>query len=151
MEWWVWVALGLDIALVLVLYLIYGRGGDAPVAVHALAAHSAAPAAAPLHAPAPATEPESHPAPAPSNTDDLALIEGIGPRINEVLQTAGIRTFADLAAAPMDRIQQVLDAAGLSLADPGTWGQQAALAAEGRLDALKELQDSLKAGRAAAG
>jgi len=114
-------------------------------------AHSAAQVGEPLHAPTLASEPGSHPAPAPSNPDDLALIEGIGPRINEVLQAAGIRTFADLAAAPLDRVQQALDAAGLSLADPATWGQQAALAAEGRLEALKELQDSLKGGRAAAG
>jgi len=31
--------------------------------------------------------------------------------------------------------------------DPGTWGQQAQLAAEGKMDELKALQDDLKGGR----
>lgn len=158
MEWWVWAALALDIAFILVLYAIYGRGGGASHAVagaHADAAHAPAalhapvhePAHAPVAAPAPHPEPDPAPAPAPAAPDDLALVEGIGPRINQVLQDAGIRTFADLAAASVEHIQDVLKAASLPLANPETWAQQAALAAEGRMDALKELQDSLNAGR----
>jgi large subunit ribosomal protein L21 len=34
------------------------------------------------------------------------------------------------------------------LADPGTWPEQAELAADGNWDALKKLQDALNAGKA---
>ncbi len=81
--------------------------------------------------------------------DDLKVIEGIGPKIAGLLQEAGIRTFNDLASADVGRLQEILENAGprYRLADPGTWPKQAALAAEGKWDELKELQESLKGGR----
>ena len=81
--------------------------------------------------------------------DDLTKIEGIGPKINELLQNAGIRTFGDLAAAAPDAVKEILTAAGgnFSSHDPGTWPQQAQLAADGNWDALKTLQDELQGGR----
>lgn len=82
------------------------------------------------------------------NADDLTVIEGIGPKINELLNNDGIVTFAQLAKTSTSAVQAVLDKAGprYRLAKPGTWPQQAALAAENRWDALKKLQDSLKGG-----
>ena len=81
--------------------------------------------------------------------DDLKAIEGIGPKIEELLHNAGIRTWRQLSETPVTRIQEILTAAGprYQLADPGTWPQQALLAAEGKWDELKELQDALNGGR----
>ncbi|RME70040.1 MAG: 4Fe-4S dicluster domain-containing protein [Chloroflexi bacterium] len=89
------------------------------------------------------------PAEAPAQPDDLTKIEGIGPKINALLQNAGITTFAQLAATDVEKIQQILTEAGsrYQLADPGTWPQQAKLAAEGKWEELQKLQDSLKGGR----
>jgi len=83
--------------------------------------------------------------------DDLKRIEGIGPKIAGLLAEAGITTFGELAEAPGEKLQEVLDAAGsrYKMHDPGTWSQQAKLAAEGQWDALKELQDQLKGGKEA--
>lgn len=80
--------------------------------------------------------------------DDLTVVEGIGPKINELLLNDGIKTFAQLAATNVSVIQAILDKAGPSfaLAKPGTWPQQAALAAENRWAELKVLQDNLKGG-----
>lgn len=80
--------------------------------------------------------------------DDLTLIEGIGPKINQIFHAAGIHTFADLAHSDVSRLQAVLDEAKLRIADPTTWPEQARLAAAGDLEALKAYQDSLKGGRA---
>jgi predicted flap endonuclease-1-like 5' DNA nuclease len=80
--------------------------------------------------------------------NDLTVIEGIGPKINELLNNDGINTFAQLAETPVAAIQHVLDKAGprFALAKPGTWPQQALLAAENRWAELKTLQDNLKGG-----
>ena len=84
--------------------------------------------------------------------DDLKRIEGIGPKLSSVLQEAGIMTFAQLAAASPDELEQVLRAADprlLRLADPASWPEQAALAATGEWEALEALQGTLKRGRRA--
>ncbi len=83
--------------------------------------------------------------------DDLKLIEGIGPKIAEVLNSAGIITFTDLAAATPEKIKEILDASegSFNAADATTWPEQAQLAADGKMDELKELQDKLKGGREA--
>ena len=79
--------------------------------------------------------------------DDLKIVEGIGPKIETLLNNAGIRTFAQLAASDPDQIKQVLLASGLRLGDPTTWPEQARLAAEGKTDELQTLQDQLNGGR----
>jgi predicted flap endonuclease-1-like 5' DNA nuclease len=84
--------------------------------------------------------------------DDLKRIEGIGPKISSLLEAAGIKTFAQLAATEVDRISQILEEADpklLQLADPKTWPRQAKLAAEGKWDALEKWQERLKGGRQA--
>lgn len=80
---------------------------------------------------------------------DLELVEGIGPKIAELLIEQGILDLADLAVAPVERLREILRAAGrrFRLADPGTWPEQAVLGAAGLWDALSELQTRLKAGR----
>lgn len=79
--------------------------------------------------------------------DNLELIEGIGPKISQLLQEAGITTFAQLAATDASRLVHILREANLPMIDPRTWPEQARLAADGKWDALKALQDELKGGR----
>jgi predicted flap endonuclease-1-like 5' DNA nuclease len=80
--------------------------------------------------------------------DDLEIVEGIGPKIAELLKAAGIHRFSELAAASPAQIQTILDAAGehYRLAKPDTWPEQAELAMRNRWRALKSLQDVLIAG-----
>lgn len=91
------------------------------------------------------------PEPSLTQTDDnLEIIEGIGPKIAGLLRQAGISTFSALASADPARLDEILTAANLRrLANPGTWPKQAALAAEGRWDELKEYQNQLKGGKEA--
>ena len=79
----------------------------------------------------------------------MTKIEGVGPKIAELLQTAGYATYAQLAQAEVSKLQKVLEEAGprYRLADPSTWAQQAGLAAAGQWDELTILQDNLKGGR----
>ena len=88
--------------------------------------------------------------PAPPKPDNLKRIEGIGPKISSVLQAAGIWTFAQLADTSVEELSQILKDESprlLAIADPGTWPEQASLAAAGEWDALAALQDQTKAGR----
>ncbi len=82
-----------------------------------------------------------------SRPDDLKKIEGIGPKIFSTLQAAGISTFAQLAATDVSRLRELLKEAGIRLAHPDTWPEQAQLAANGNWDALKKLQDKLHGGK----
>ncbi len=81
--------------------------------------------------------------------DDLRKIEGIGPKIAEHLGNGGIITFADLAGAKIERLQEILDNAGprYRMHNPATWSQQADLAANGKWDELEKLQDELDGGK----
>ena len=88
---------------------------------------------------------------AEAKADDLTRVEGIGPKIAELMHDAGIRTFADLAAADVEKLNGILHDGGSHFAshDPTTWPQQAGLAAQGKFDELQTLQDELKGGRPA--
>ena len=86
----------------------------------------------------------------PAQADDLEQIEGIGPKISSVLKAAGIVTFADLAAADTSQLAEILEQEpNLRSADPGTWPEQAALAAAGDWDGFKALNERLKSGKRA--
>lgn len=80
--------------------------------------------------------------------DDLEIIEGIGPKIASLLKDNGITTFAQLANEYPSHIKEILEKAGLRLADPTTWPDQAKLAASGDQEGLKVLQERLKGGKA---
>ena len=82
------------------------------------------------------------------NANDLTAIEGIGPKINELFNNAGVKTFAQLSKQTILQMRKVLDDGGsrFRIANPSTWGQQAALAAENKWDELKKLQDNLSGG-----
>ena len=84
----------------------------------------------------------------PALPDDLTILEGIGPKVNELLQKAGITTFARLAETDPAVISEILQANHLRMIDPQSWPAQARLAAAGDEEGLKSLQDKLKGGRA---
>ena len=119
---------------------------DAPVAAEAPKAKAKAPAA---KAEAPAAPVAKAPAPATDAKDDLRKVEGIGPKIAELLNNAGINTFAQLGATEVDRIKEILAEAGSRYAahNPGTWPRQAQMAADGKWDELKVWQDELDGGK----
>ncbi len=91
-------------------------------------------------------------APAPAAADDLKKIEGIGPKIAEILNGTGITTFAALAAASADSIKETLANAegNFKAHDPTTWPAQAKMAADGEWDKLKAWQDELDGGKVVA-
>lgn len=95
---------------------------------------------------APAKKKEAAPA-APATPDILKKLEGIGPKVESILNEAGIKTFADLAKADVEALREVLATAKLQMMDPSGWIEQAELAAKGDWDALEKLQDELKGGR----
>ena len=81
--------------------------------------------------------------------DDLAVIEGIGPKIADVLYQNGIKTYAQLARMEPARLRLLLDEAGPAyrMADPTSWPEQASWAAVGNWGRLQTLKDELDAGR----
>ncbi|MEM1219061.1 MAG: 50S ribosomal protein L27, partial [Bacteroidota bacterium] len=81
--------------------------------------------------------------------DDLKVVEGIGPKIEGLLNDAGITTWADLANAALDKVQGILDEAGprYRMHNPATWAKQAELASKAQWQELEDYQDHLKGGK----
>jgi predicted flap endonuclease-1-like 5' DNA nuclease len=81
--------------------------------------------------------------------DDLAIIEGIGPKINDLLHANGIKSFVELSRASVPELLEILERGGphFQLANPGSWARQAALASENRWGELKRLQEELISGK----
>ena len=82
--------------------------------------------------------------------DNLTKIEGIGPKIAGILKDAGFDTFKKLSAAKAEKVSEILVEAGgnaYNRFDTTTWPQQAKLAADGKWDELKTLQDELDGGK----
>lgn len=123
LAWLLWVALGFFALMVVIGWLV---------------SRNRKPEAEPVH--------EHHEEHAPAE-DDLVSLEGIGPKVAQVLKEAGITTFAALAEADPAKVQEVLNAAGLQMMNPAGWIEQAKLAARGDHEGLKKLQDELKGGR----
>ncbi len=141
--WWGWLLVALILAAAFLAFAHWGRRTSTPSA--------------------PAASKPSSSADAPSGDtigqavqtfagtgepDDLTRIEGIGPKISSVLGDAGIASFAGLAQADVTHLRTLLDTPNLRIADPTSWPEQAALAANDEWDELEELQDRLSAGRA---
>lgn len=81
--------------------------------------------------------------------NDLKIIEGIGPKIEELFKTSGILTWKSLSETSVDRCKEILMKAGerYQIHDPGTWPRQSKLAYEGKWQELKDWQDKLDGGR----
>jgi large subunit ribosomal protein L27 len=85
----------------------------------------------------------------PATNDDLKKIEGVGPKIAQILNEAGIMTFAQLANKTAEQIKDILEEAGprYNIHNPSSWPAQAKFAAEGTWEELKEYQEILIGGR----
>ncbi|MFO3796715.1 MAG: helix-hairpin-helix domain-containing protein, partial [Anaerolineales bacterium] len=78
---------------------------------------------------------------------DLTLIEGIGPKVQKVLQENGYKTIADLASANPAKLRELLQEQKWHFMDPTSWVHQARLVAIGDQEGLQALQHELKGGR----
>ena len=80
--------------------------------------------------------------------DDLTKIEGIGPKIQGLLNNEGIWSSKQLSEVPEKRVQKILDAAGpaYTIHKPKTWAEQAIMAHKGEWKKLEKWQDELKGG-----
>jgi len=80
--------------------------------------------------------------------DDLKIVEGIGPKIEEILKKEGINNWSDLAVSDYDHLKRILEKAGsrFQMHDPKTWAEQARMAVAGDWQELKEFQDFLIGG-----
>lgn len=119
-----------------------------PVVRQAAPVAAAAPVVA---AAAPAAKAGTHTLPSGKKLkdNDLKFIEGIGPKIEELLHNAGITTWVQLAASTPEGLKEILEQGGSKFAmhDPATWPKQAQLAADGEWEALEAYQDQLKGGK----
>jgi predicted flap endonuclease-1-like 5' DNA nuclease len=81
------------------------------------------------------------------SADDIAVIDGIGPKIEELFRQHGVTTFAQIAKMSVPELQKILDAGGphFKLANPATWAQQAQLILDNRWGDLKTLHAELAA------
>jgi predicted flap endonuclease-1-like 5' DNA nuclease len=121
-------------------------GAEAPVEAEAGEAVAAESVTAAVEEP-----PSEGPADAEAAPDDLARIEGIGPKISAALIASDIRTYRELADAQAPVLEEAINKAGIKFAPSiVTWSRQAALLAAGDEDGFRELTDQLVAGRDAA-
>jgi len=99
--------------------------------------------------PAPAKVEKATPAAKTVDADDLKKIEGAGPKAAEALVTAGLDTFAKVAKSTPEALSAILTEASSRLSHivTTTWPEQAQLAADGKWDELKVLQDKLDGGK----
>jgi predicted flap endonuclease-1-like 5' DNA nuclease len=95
----------------------------------------------------PATTAEEPVIPPRPERDNFTKLEGIGPVVNELLHSAGIDTFEELARTDVNRLAQILNDAELPMINPGTWPEQAELAAAENWDTLNNLKNELSGGR----
>lgn len=83
------------------------------------------------------------------SAEDLTVIEGVGPKINELFKDNGLKTFTQVGGATVKEMRAILDKGGARyrMANPGTWAKQAKLAANNKWKELKKLQDELSGGK----
>jgi len=90
---------------------------------------------------------EEEPIELQAEPENLKIIEGIGPKIQQILYAAGIHTYAELSEQSVEQLELILKAAGIRLANPQTWPAQARYAKNGSLAELSQYQSTLKGGR----
>lgn len=80
--------------------------------------------------------------------DDLTKIEGVGPKIQGLMNKDGIWSFHQLANSSTKRLQKILDNAGpaYTVHNPRTWSAQSKLADEGNWEELHIWQKHLRGG-----
>ena len=81
--------------------------------------------------------------------NDLTIVEGIGPKIQQLFHNNNIKTWKSLSNCSVAKCQNILDDAGEAyrIHNPGTWPKQARMAYEGKWEKLLKWQDELDGGR----
>ncbi len=81
--------------------------------------------------------------------DNLQIIEGVGPKIEELLKSKGVDTWETLASKSEAELEELLKAGGdaFRMHHPGTWPKQAQLASDGNWEALIAYQKELDTGK----
>jgi predicted flap endonuclease-1-like 5' DNA nuclease len=76
------------------------------------------------------------------------MIEGVGPKIQELLYQNGIHTYTELAECDVERLREILASGGAAfrLAEPTSWPRQARLAAAKDWVRLQTLKEQLAGG-----
>lgn len=94
-------------------------------------------------------ESEKQPAMYKDPEQDLSRIEGIGKKVEEVLNKRGITNYGQLANCSSEALKTILDEEmpNAQLFDTLSWPEQALLAANEQWEELKLLQDRLTGGR----
>lgn len=79
------------------------------------------------------------------HAEDLTIIEGIGPKIDDLLRANGVAGFVELAQIDEANLLEILDRGGpyFRYANPSSWARQAVLVVENRWSELKQLQHEL--------
>ena len=77
------------------------------------------------------------------HADDLTVIDGIGPKIEDQLRANGISSFVQIACQSVDDLLDILERGGPSFrfANPESWPLQASLATQNRWKDLKKMQN----------
>jgi len=75
--------------------------------------------------------------------DDLKVVEGIGPKIEEMFKASGIKTWKALSETSVASCQEVLDGGGdrYKVHDPASWPMQAKMCYEGKWAELYKWQE----------
>ena len=81
--------------------------------------------------------------------NDLTIIEGIGPKIQQLFHNNNIKTWKSLSNCSVQKCQSILNDGGEAyrIHNPGTWPKQARLAYEGKWKKLLEWQEELDGGQ----
>lgn len=81
--------------------------------------------------------------------NDLTIVEGIGPKIQQLFHNNNIKTWKSLSNCSVAKCQTILEDAGEAyrIHNPGTWPKQARMAYEGEWEKLLKWQDELDGGR----
>jgi predicted flap endonuclease-1-like 5' DNA nuclease len=84
-----------------------------------------------------------------SKRDDFKIIEGVGTKIEELINKEGIYTYDQLSNTSPIRLSGILKKAGprFQMHDPTSWPEQARLANEKRWPELQAIKEKLIAGR----
>src|SRR5690606_25153110 len=81
--------------------------------------------------------------------DDLKIVEGIGPKIQQLFNSYNIKTWKDLSETAVAKCQEILDSGGApyKIHDPASWPRQAKMAYEGKWKDLHKWQEEHKRGK----
>ncbi len=81
--------------------------------------------------------------------NDLKLVEGIGPKIEQLFHNHKVKTWKALSECSVKKCQEILKSGGrrYQMHNPGTWPKQAKLAYEGKWKKLSDWQDKLDKGK----